>query len=195
MPLSNPTPAVPTQNVSFTPAHSRSRHIKVPKAKQLIGRRDRADFPELGLYDIAIKVDTGAYTSAMHCTRIKVTETDQGVPAVSFVLLDPGHPEYDGRVYTFTNFRQKLVRSSNGSSEHRFVIKTKIRLFERDYPIELSLSERGEMRYPVLIGRRLLMRRFIVDPQLVDLSASALAAAAAAADLPAAASTRATADD
>ena len=138
--------------------------------KRLIGRRDRADFPELGLREIAVKVDTGAYTSAIHCHRIREGVDAQGRPQVTFVLLDPGHPEYDGRTYAFTAFRQKLVRSSNGTTERRYLIKTKIRLFGRDYPIELSLSERGEMRFPVLIGRRLLMRRFIVDPQLVDVS-------------------------
>ena len=141
--------------------------------KLVIGRHDRADFPELGLRGLRVKVDTGAYTSAIHCHRIREYTDDAGRATLSFVLLDPSHPEYDGHTYTSQRFRQKPVRSSNGNREVRYLIKTKIRLFGRDYPIELSLSERGEMRYPVLLGRRLLRGRFIVDPQLSDLSCAA----------------------
>lgn len=141
--------------------------------KRLIGRHDRADFPELGLRDIRVKVDTGAYTSAIHCHHIREYVDKEGCPTLSFVLLDPSHPEYDAHTYTSQKFRQKTVRSSNGGREVRYLIKTKIRLFERDYPVELSLSERGEMRYPVLLGRRLLRGRFIVDTQLSDVSARA----------------------
>ncbi len=119
---------------------------------------------------IRVKVDTGAYSSTIHCHHIREYVDDEGRPTLSFVLLDPSHPEYDGHTYTSVSFRQKPVRSSNGTREVRYLIKTKIRLFGRDYPVELSLSERGEMRYPVLLGRRLLKGRFLVDPQLSDLS-------------------------
>ncbi len=138
--------------------------------KRIIGRRDFADFPELGLRDIAVKVDTGAYTSAIHCHHIKVKHRGDGTPVLTFKLLDPTHADYNGRAYELTAFRTKRVRSSNGKAESRYLIKTKIHLFGRDYPIELSLSERGEMRFPVLIGRKLLMNRFIVDSAATDLS-------------------------
>lgn len=141
--------------------------------KLTIGRRDFADFPELGLRDIAVKVDTGAYTSAIHCHHIKVKQRPDGTEVLTFKLLDPTHADYNERAFELTTFRTKRVRSSNGKAESRYLVKTKIRLFGRDFPIELSLSERGEMRFPVLIGRRLLMNRFVVDPAATDLSYAA----------------------
>ncbi len=141
--------------------------------KLTIGRRDFADFPALALCDIAVKIDTGAYTSAIHCHHIKVKTRADGTEVLTFKLLDPTHADYNGRAYELTTFRTKRVRSSNGKAESRYLIKTKITLFGRDYPLELSLSERGEMRFPVLIGRKLLMNRFIVDPAAVDLSYTA----------------------
>lgn len=137
--------------------------------KRRLGRKDIADFPELGLADIPVKVDTGAYTSSIHCHHIQVSVRD-GVRGVSFRLLDPSHPEYQDREFFFTAFREKRVRSSNGTAEKRFLIRTVIQLYGRDYPIELSLTERGEMRFPVLLGRKLLMGRFLVDPAKFDLS-------------------------
>ncbi len=141
---------------------------RLPKKRRL-GRKDKADFPELGLSAIPIKIDTGAYTSAIHCHHIQVKQRG-GKKGISFILLDPSHPEYKDRELFFENYRTKKVRSSNGTAEERYVIRTLIRLYDRDYPIELSLSERGEMRFPVLIGRRLLMGKFIVDPAKFDLS-------------------------
>ena len=140
--------------------------------KRLIGRTDVADFPQLGLSDIAVKIDTGAYTSAIHCHHIKIRRVE-GADVLSFKLLDPTHPDYNGRAFDFTEFRRKRVRSSNGKAEYRYLIKSNIRLFGKVIPLELTLSERGEMRFPVLLGRRLLMKRFIVDPAVVNLSYSA----------------------
>lgn len=139
--------------------------------RRLIGRSDIADFPQLGLERIAVKVDTGAYTSSIHCHHIRVEPRGRdGREVLTFKLLDPSHPDYDGRVFAFEQFRSKRVRSSNGSAERRYVIASTIRLFARTYPLELTLSERQEMRFPVLLGRRLLHRRFVVDVAETDLS-------------------------
>ena len=140
-------------------------------AKLTIGRADRADFPALGLADVAIKIDTGAYTSSIHCHHIALLrDEDTGRAVLTFRLLDPSHPEYTDRVFRFTEFDAKRVRSSNGTAQRRFVIKGNIRLFGRTRPLLLTLAERGEMQYPVLIGRRFLAKRFLVDVDAVDLS-------------------------
>ena len=139
------------------------------KTKLRIGRKDKADFPALALQDIAVKVDTGAYTSAIHCHRIEVRTVD-GVDTLHFQLLDPEHPQTRDREFTTTAFKRKSIKSSNAVAELRYIIQTEIELFERVFPIQLSLSRRGEMRFPVLIGRRFLMGNFIVDPSKYDLS-------------------------
>jgi hypothetical protein len=60
-------------------------------------------------------------------------------------------------------YKTKNVKSSSGESQERTFIKTSIVLFRRRIPIELSLTDRSDMRYPVLLGRKLLKRRFVVD--------------------------------
>lgn len=139
------------------------------KKKITIGRKDKADFPELDLKEIDIKMDTGAFTSAIHCRKI-TTKQIEGKEVLVFTLLDPSHAQYDKKEFSTENFREKLIKNSFGSSEKRFVIETDIRLFGKKYPIELSLSERGEMKFPILIGRRFLMGNFIVDSAKYDLS-------------------------
>jgi hypothetical protein len=139
------------------------------KVKNTIGRKDKVDFPELKLKNIDIKVDTGAYTSAIHCHKIEVKEID-GKETLTFTLLDPSHPQYGDQELSTENFKEKRVKNSFGSSEKRFIIKTNIRLFGKKYFIELSLSERGEMRFPILIGRKFLMGKYIVDPSKYDIS-------------------------
>lgn len=139
------------------------------KVKTTIGRKDKVDFPELKLRNIDIKIDTGAYTSAIHCHKIKTKEID-GKQVLTFTLLDPSHSQYNNKEFSTENFKEKRIKSSFGSSEKRFIIKTNIRLIGKLYAIELSLSERGEMRFPVLIGRKFLMGKFIVDASKYDVS-------------------------
>ncbi len=137
--------------------------------KKIIGKRDKADFPELMLTDIELKVDTGAYTSSIHCHHIEEVEIE-GVKYVKFLLLDPSHPEYNEKEFKTKNYKEKLVKSSNGVAESRYIVTTIIHIFGEDYPIELSLSERSEMKYPILIGRKLLNGNFIVDTSKNNLS-------------------------
>ena len=139
------------------------------KKKITIGRKDKAEFPELGLIDIDIKIDTGAYTSAIHCHKIG-TKTIDGKEVLIFTLLDPSHPQYDKKEYSTERYHEKLIKSSFGRSEKRFVVQSDIKLFGKTYPIQLSLSERGEMKFPILIGRRFLIGKFIVDPSKYNLS-------------------------
>jgi len=137
--------------------------------KRIIGRKDKGDFPDLGLKDIDIKIDTGAYTSALHCTKI-ISKEVKGKKIVTFTLLDPTSEHYDSKKITTDDFREKRIKSSFGSSEKRYIVKTQIILFGEEYEIDLSLSERGEMKIPILIGRKFLMGKFIVNPSKYDIS-------------------------
>ncbi len=139
------------------------------KKKITIGRKDKIDFPELGLFDIDAKVDTGAYTSAIHCHNIEIIETENA-SKVRFNLLDPSHPDYDEKEFLLPVHQQKEVKSSSGTAEARIFIKTKIMLFGSMMDIELSLTDRSDMKFPVLLGRKLLHGKFIVDVTKRDLS-------------------------
>lgn len=133
--------------------------------KKIIGRTDKVDFPILALQNIDVKVDTGAYTSSIHCKDIK--EVDQ---LLECRFLDPTHPEYNGRKFTFKNYDITAVKSSNGKVEVRYAVRTKVTLYNQTFPITLTLSSRDDMRFPVLIGRKFLNGKFLVDPQLEDQS-------------------------
>ena len=131
----------------------------------MIGRIDKADFPALHLNDIAIKIDTGAYTSSIHCHNI--IEKDDGIRC-SF--LDEEHPLYNEKEIVFEDYDIVFVRSSNGIIQKRYQVQSNIKLFGKIFKISLSLSDRQEMRFPVLIGRKFLTKKFIVDTELTDVS-------------------------
>lgn len=129
--------------------------------KLIIGRREFVDFPELLLSGIEAKIDTGAYTSSIHCDLIMAKEGK-----VHCIFLDKNHPQYTGETHVFEIFKRVKVRSSNGQEEDRFMIETAIEIFNRSYPIRLTLTDRSNMNYPILLGRRFLSSKFIVDVTL-----------------------------
>ncbi|KAA9340852.1 ATP-dependent zinc protease family protein [Adhaeribacter soli] len=131
--------------------------------KRTIGRRELVDFPELELYEVEAKVDTGAYTSALHCTDIREETLEDGSIVIRCKFMDESHPHYNNKVFEFREFDLRDIKNSFGDVQQRYVIKTPIQLFDKTILAEFSLSDRSDMRYPVLIGRVLLKRHFIVD--------------------------------
>jgi hypothetical protein len=132
------------------------------KTLQTIGRTERADIPEWELFDLEAKIDTGAYTSSLHCHHIEQKEKD-GRTMVCFNLLDPTHKIYNEKLFEWPVHKSKKVKSSNGVSEERIIVKTTLILAGRELDAELSLTDRSEMRHPLLIGRKFLKKRFLVD--------------------------------
>ena len=95
-------------------------------------------------------------------------------------LLDPENPTTDGRPLAFQEYDQRLIRSSNGEVQARYVIKTVVRLYGKNITTEFSLADRSDLRYPVLLGRALLRQgRFVVDVARRDSSYKAERRAAA----------------
>jgi len=132
-------------------------------AKKIIGRRELVNFPLLHLYDIEAKIDTGAFTSAIHCHNIREVVLADGRRIIRFQLLDPSHPQYHHQVFEFQEFALRDIKSSFGEVQERYVIRTQIQIFEEIIEAEFSLSDRSDLKYPVLIGRTLLRRHFVVD--------------------------------
>lgn len=141
----------------------------MPRKKMLLGRTDKLDLPELHLYDIDAKIDTGAYTSTIHCHQIEEVETN-GETLLHFILLDPTHPSYNNKSFFVKEYREKHIKNSFGHAEKRFIIRTPVFIYDRLLTAEFSLSYRGALRYPILIGRKLLKKGFIVDVSQSDLS-------------------------
>ncbi|WP_223860571.1 ATP-dependent zinc protease family protein [Spirosoma validum] len=137
------------------------------KPKQIIGMTDLVDFPDLELFDVQAKVDTGAYTSALHCKDVQVKRTGLR-KKLSFWLIDKtGEP---ARQFYSDKFSQRMIRNSFGVAELRYVITTRIVLFGRTIRAEFTLADRDQLKNPVLLGRKLLRNRFIVDVSQKNLS-------------------------
>lgn len=134
-------------------------------SKQIIGRTDKVDFPEFDLTNIDVKIDTGAYTSAIHCSQ--VVEESNGLRCT---FSHQGRPDFNNKEVFFTAYSKTGVKSSNGHKENRFKIRSSIVLFGKTYKINLTLSTRDDMRFPVLIGRQFLKNKFLVDVSLENIS-------------------------
>jgi hypothetical protein len=145
----------------------RLRKVRPPKEKQLIGMTDLIDLPELDLFNVGAKVDTGAFTSALHCKDVRL-ERENGQTRLHFSIV--GQNGLLQRQFVSDEFSRRLVRNSFGVAEMRFVIVTRIKLFGRVIRSEFTLADRERMRYPVLLGRKLLRGRFVVDVSKKNLS-------------------------
>ena len=131
--------------------------------KKVIGRREIVSFPDLNIDEIEAKIDTGAYTSAIHCSDIHEETNADGTKVICLELLDPSHPQYDHKKLRFSENDFREIKNSFGDVQERYIITTRIQVFDEVIEAEFSLSDRSDMKYPVLIGRKLLKGRFIVD--------------------------------
>ncbi|GHC66314.1 ATP-dependent zinc protease family protein [Roseibacillus persicicus] len=131
-----------------------------PKEMLVIGRREWIGLPQLGVSALHGKIDTGAYRSSLHAEQVEafMREDEEWVRFIT-------HSQ-DGREVACqceVAFR-KRVKSSNGEARERYFLRTKFRTPRGlEWPVLVSLADRSEMTFPLLIGRRALSRRFVVD--------------------------------
>ncbi|MGF1596303.1 MAG: ATP-dependent zinc protease [Acidimicrobiales bacterium] len=133
------------------------------KAKTSIGWREWASLPELGVDAVKVKVDTGARTSALHAFRLRHHTVD-GRPWVRFEIHPAQHRRHGLVVADAPVLCWRRVRSSNGEVQNRPVILTEIAIGDHHWPIEVTLTDRDEMGFRMLLGRAAVRRRFLVDP-------------------------------
>jgi hypothetical protein len=133
--------------------------------KKIIGRVDKVDFPKLNLYNVNVKIDTGAYTSTIHCNEYI---EENNCLKCSFNSI--GETNIKNNDIIFENYSRTNVKSSNGIMDSRYKIKSEIIFFGKTYKINLTLSTRSDMKFPVLIGRQFLNKKFLVDVDLENQS-------------------------
>ncbi len=129
--------------------------------KKIIGRLEKISIIDLELFDLDAKVDTGADSSALHCDDIVV---EDGV--VHFTLLDEVHEAYNNKRFSLPIYKTKKVKSSNGELQIRPSIKVEVEFFGNKYESVISLTDRKDMKFPMLIGRKFLKDKFLVDVAL-----------------------------
>lgn len=135
---------------------------KEPRELPVIGWREWVSLPDLGIDKIKAKVDTGARSSSLHAFDIEMFQKD-GADWVRFkvhpvqrkdiALVELESPVLDTR----------SVRSSSGKAAVRPVIVTNVALLGVTWPVELTLANRHQMGFRMLLGRQAFRRRFLVD--------------------------------
>lgn len=134
----------------------------LPHERITIGRSVEAIFPELGLSVVPAKIDTGAYGSVIHAQHTKIIEREGRKVLRCTLLNHPTSPETH-HAMEFETFDKVIVTSSLGHSEERYRIKLKVLIKGIEFETEFTLSNRSHGIYPVLLGRRALRTRFVVD--------------------------------
>ena len=124
----------------------------------VVGWRELVGLPSLGLTHIPAKIDTGARTSSLHAQVLEEIEREDG-RYVRFAV-DWGGKRHECEAI---HVDVRGVTSSNGETQQRYVIKTVLKIGEHQFKAEISLADRSDMKFPMLIGRSALRRRFFVD--------------------------------
>ena len=124
-----------------------------PKTMLIVGWTETVSLPDLGLAGLKAKIDTGARTSALHASRIERFERD-GAPWVRFRVrhdatrarIEAEHPVHDVR----------SIKNTSGVAQDRIVIRTGLMIAGRQWRIDLSLTDRSNMRLAMIVGRTAL---------------------------------------
>lgn len=132
--------------------------------KLLVGSLETCDLPNLKITELHMRVDTGAQTSSLHVDNIEEFEKNDEL----WVRFDI-HPDIHN-VQTIVRREarvkgQRHIKSSNATRQKRCVIDTLIRLGDQEWIIELTLTDRSEMSYLMLLGRQAMNGRLLVDPE------------------------------
>lgn len=139
--------------------------------KITVGCLETCNLPELGIEDLQVRIDTGAKTSSLHVDNLKKIKKN-GKPWVKFDLHpDIYHVEQVIKCEAaLTDLRS--IKSSNGDSEKRYVISSLFQLGSNSWPIEITLTDRSDMSYLMLLGREGMGDRILVDPSTTFLLAA-----------------------
>ncbi|MFD0910444.1 ATP-dependent zinc protease family protein [Ruegeria arenilitoris] len=129
-----------------------------PQMPKVIGWMEYIDLPDLPLKDIKAKIDTGARTSALHATDIRRFQRD-GHHWVSFLTEVPGG---EGMIRIEAPIKERRnIKNTSGIPENRIVIRTTIRLGDETWPLDLSLTDRTNMTFQMIVGRAALKNHAI----------------------------------
>jgi hypothetical protein len=132
------------------------------RQKRVIGWKEHAALPDLKVKDVIAKMDTGANLASIDASEIKFS-TKSGVKYVNFKVMKRNNTV---RKTSAPLAGFKRIKSSNGDVERRPYIKTTLLVDGISKKIELTLTDRGPMDYTMLIGRKALGRRWVVNPSV-----------------------------
>ena len=133
------------------------------KKKLVIGNIENCDLPDLGIFNLQARVDTGAKTSSLHVDNLTRYQ-QSGKPWVKFDI-HPNIHNVDEVVKCASPLQDvRRIKSSNGATEERYIIQTTFKLGKESWPIEISLTNRADMSYLMLFGREGMSNKVLIDP-------------------------------
>jgi hypothetical protein len=142
---------VPQPKISADlPKKKRAKKTVATTRPLVIGWRERIDLPELGYFNLPAKIDTGARTSALHAEEI-LTFSRDGERWVRFRV--PGARRSLDRVHECRVRDAREIRNTSGVPEVRVVIRTSFVLADREWKIDISLTDRSGMKHELIVGR------------------------------------------
>jgi hypothetical protein len=129
----------------------------------VLGCLEQVSLPELGVLNEWAKIDTGAYSGALHCSHIRMVR--RGLHRKRILKYTPLG---DAKLATETDtFIKTWVRSASGHKSTRYLVDTTIEIDGKTYPIRIGLSDRSEMKRPILLGRRFIRENnMLVDVRI-----------------------------
>jgi hypothetical protein len=130
-----------------------------------LGRREWVFLPELSKGLIEAKIDTGAFRTAIHCLDCAEVETSEGKVLEAHFEFQSG----EKLTHRFAVYHQRVVRSSFGEIEMRFCVPMTIQIGTKKIKSQVTLTDRSDMRYHILIGRKTLYKKFLVDVAKIHL--------------------------
>jgi hypothetical protein len=139
------------------------RRGSVRRDLPVLGWREWVSLPGFEVDPIKAKIDTGARTSSLHAFRLVLHRREDGLWA-TFQIHPHQRSAVDSRSVEARVVEHRKVRSSNGSVQQRPVIRTDVEVGGIRWPIDITLTNRDEMGFRMLIGRAAVRRRFLVDP-------------------------------
>jgi len=126
--------------------------------KKTIGRAERVAFPDFGLQDIPARIDTGAKTSSIWANEI-VADRD----TLRVLFFGEDVPYYTGRHIVFDTFETTAISTSTGEVQKRYKVRLLVKIKGKKIRAWFTLADRSTQVYPVLIGRNVLLGKFVVD--------------------------------
>lgn len=131
--------------------------------KLIIGNLETIQLPDIKITDLQVRVDTGAKSSSLHVDNIEKFKKG-GRPWVRFDL-HPDLYDLDDHITCESPIHDiRRIKSSNGESQQRYVIRTSMTLAGQTWPIDITLSDRSDMTYLMLLGREGMGDKVLVDP-------------------------------
>ena len=128
----------------------------------IVGRKTVIQLPDLGGANVRAKIDTGAFRTAVHCESWSLKEINGKEVLEVIIEWEAGSPV----VLQYSKYQKRTIKNSFGQTEDRYCVRTLILIHKKKIQSEISFTNRSGMRYPVLLGRKTIGKKFLVDVSL-----------------------------